>query len=479
MAHERQRILMLCGDMLIDRRILEEGRSLARQGHDITVLASGLEEETVDDDSASYPELTIIRVNPERTARYADGETLRRIQDTIKVFPDFRWDHLLSQFLDYLVEGFRIRPHIIFAHDLPYLPFGALIASAHGAYLVYDSHELYPRQDGINLDGIINFLCIEETFLPYADLVMTVGQSMAEIMAETYQIPLPAVVRNLPGTFGRTLPIPQRRRFHERLGLSETAKVFLYQGWMNLEERNLEVLVEAGPLLDPSAAVIVFMGYGEVGLSALRRRAEELGTLNRQIFFVDKVPQSELLDYTASADVGVIPYRARSLVQTVCFPNKLGEFLAVGLPIMATPLVEIERMTRDAGTAFVQPLDTPEQVRDTIEKVLAAPLDDIRKELQANAYRYTWEEEAKHFLRILSPLINKELIPAGFLASEFHLAEQAMQRGKGAYAQERLKRIMAVVAGHPRFKATMAMPTSNLFQSSALGTITSGDRPLH
>jgi glycosyltransferase involved in cell wall biosynthesis len=66
-------------------------------------------------------------------------------------------------------------------------------------------------------------------------------------------------------------------------------------------------------------------------------------------------PHTELPAYCAGFDVGIIPYRTQERM-TFVNPLKLREYLAAGLPVVSTPIAEVERypglcqIARDAGS---------------------------------------------------------------------------------------------------------------------------------
>ncbi len=57
-------------------------------------------------------------------------------------------------------------------------------------------------------------------------------------------------------------------------------------------------------------------------------------------------PHGELAGYLHAADALVIPYRQSRYVDSV-YPNKLSEYLATGLPVVATPIPELVRFERE------------------------------------------------------------------------------------------------------------------------------------
>ena len=58
--------------------------------------------------------------------------------------------------------------------------------------------------------------------------------------------------------------------------------------------------------------------------------------------------------YLKAFDVALVPYRLTDYTAAV-YPAKLNEYLAMGLPVVATDMVEIRRLNADAGPWCVSP----------------------------------------------------------------------------------------------------------------------------
>ena len=73
---------------------------------------------------------------------------------------------------------------------------------------------------------------------------------------------------------------------------------------------------------------LVFLGPGVEKRPELSEIAAGAGTLGSRVFFLlDAVDQRQLLEFTASADIGIIPYPPIDLNSRLCTPNKLFEFI--------------------------------------------------------------------------------------------------------------------------------------------------------
>lgn len=384
-------VTMLVPDDRIDRRVLLEARTLTRTGARVLVVAAPYPGE-VDLDQAQFPEVDIIRIDTTRAAQIEADLSKTRLGSL-----DFDWKEVYFYTYQFLEAALSRGADLIVAHDLPVLPAAIAAADLTGARLVYDAHELYPEQEYFGQQRIELYRKVELALAPIPDAVLTVNKSIAEEMARRYSIDEPMVLLNAPDATGITVPVPRTRTLREAFGFPESVKLFLYQGSLSLN-RNLEALVEAMSLVQDPDVRLVVMGPGADKRRELESIAATFGILDSRVFFHDAVPQTELLGYTASADVGVIPYPGIDLNTTMCTPNKLFEFLTCGLPILANDLPELRRFVADTGAGIVHPMTDAPSIAAAIDKMASEDLDKHRSAAGGVAPQMTWASQEAVFL---------------------------------------------------------------------------------
>jgi glycosyltransferase involved in cell wall biosynthesis len=386
---------MLVADSRIDRRVLQSARSLHRDGWRVTVIACP-NPGRVDEDRRSYPELTIRRVAADLYATPPCAWQSPHLEGTGWDIRQLNWHHGSFGALAARYPG-----HIIVANDLPVLPIAAAAARVLGSRLVYDAHELYPEQRQLP-QGLRDMAHrLEAAFAPAADAVITVNDSIADEMARRYRLCRPSVILNAVETRDLTRPAPFGLR--RRLAIPDDARILLYQGgfWPN---RNLETLVRA---MCVSAAqtgerpvVLVMVGPNDEGRAALASLAEELGLAGRIVHLLPAVPYASLLSLTSEADAGIIPYPDLDLNSTFCTPNKLFEFIAAGVPILANDLPELRRYVADTGFGRVAPMGSEEAIWYAIEDFFRDDLAPFRQALQRRGSEFSWEAQEPRLLQI-------------------------------------------------------------------------------
>ncbi len=391
--------VMMVHDSRIDRRVLDEARSLAQAGWQVTVIAAPPPEPGYRLDEDLYPDVTIIRL------------PLHTPPPRLPYPPAFQgvsidWKTLFAYHDYFYAEALKHPAHVYVAHDLPQLPAALMAALQSGAWLVYDSHELYPEQELFIETGTIGALTdIEKWLAPLADQVITVNRSIAEMMVIRYKIDLPAVILNCPALHqGRALPLPSTRRLHDDLGLAPQHKILLYQGGYSLR-RNLQGVIEAMRLVEDPDVVFVLMGPDLEKDHELRQLAERLGVLNQRVFFRAGVSPAELLDFTVSAQAGLIPYHYSELNNYYCTPNKLFEFIVAGLPILANDLPELNRFVSQQGIGLNWPMGTPADIARGIDAFFRSDVAAFQRQAQALSPQYVWEGQGRRVVALYQALL--------------------------------------------------------------------------
>jgi glycosyltransferase involved in cell wall biosynthesis len=283
------------------------------------------------------------------------------------------------------------------AHDLHTLPAAALAARRDRATLVYDAHELYPEMSTLSARESRIWRVVERALIGRADHVITVCESIADELSARYRIAKPTVLLNCP-------PRPQITSdrdsdpLRERIDLADrTVPIVLYQGGFTAN-RGLPQLVRAGGLLEQG--VLVLMGWGQLEDELRRIIAEH--RLEERVLITPAVPPSELLEFSAGADIGVIPYEPVGLNNTYTTPNKLFDYIAVGLPVAASPLPELRRFVEGLGLGSTFASIDEAGIAATINAMLGDPerMHSMREAALRAAPSLSWEVEAEKLLAV-------------------------------------------------------------------------------
>jgi len=393
-APARRRVCMFVTNTVsIDVRVTKEAATLAEAGHEVTVL--GLADHDLPAEE-SLEGFRVRRLRPDTLRTPARG--VRRALTPLRS----AW-----ALLDYSWRALRVataeRFDVYHAHDLVTLPVAWAARARRGGRLVYDAHELFTEMARLDAVSRRFFRALEALLIGRADRVVTVNDSIAAELARRYRVRPPLVVRNCPRTFGRRHDRSQST-LRDRARVPGGTPVVLYQG-LYLPHRGLENLVRAAGLF--ARAHLVLMGWGPLR-DPLRRLAEETGLAGR-VTFIDPVPQGDLLAVTAGADLGVIPYRNVGLNNFYTSPNKLYEYCAAGVPVVASRFPELVKVVEGLALGRTFDPDDPASIAAAVDALVEDPaeLARVRMGAAAAADRFTWEREGRLLLDAY------EALPAG------------------------------------------------------------------
>jgi len=237
---------------------------------------------------------------------------------------------------------------------------------------------------------------IEKYLITRVNKVITINNSIGEELVKRYNIEFPYLIFNCPPPLTNGTVPSFKGLLRDAAGISEDKKLVLYQGGFS-PSRGLEELVEAFTFLD-NRYCLVFMGYGslQVELEALVKNR----SLNNRIKFIPAVPQEELLKYTSSAELGVIPYKPVSLNNYYTLPNKLFEYINANIPIVASDLPELRRVIKGYNIGHLFDPNSSRSIAEAIDFVMSD--EHLYRTMKANtlnsAKAFNWDNEAEKLI---------------------------------------------------------------------------------
>lgn len=284
----------------------------------------------------------------------------------------------------------------IHCHDLQNLPIGVLLKwlNRTNQKVIYDSHEYQIEQSG-KPKWLRPFLkCLERFFIQYVDHVITVSDSIANEYSRLYNITKPTVILNCP-------PYQETNKqdlFRIKFGISDESVIFLYQGGFS-RNRGIEDILETFSQIDDPRKVIVFMGYG-----VLEAEIKIAADSHENIFYHEAVSQDVLLDYTASADVGILTYQNTCLNHYYCSPNKFFEYTMAGLPIIASDLYELSRLINKYDNGYLVKNGSSQDLKKCVESIDHNGIAVKRQNALGMRDEFCWENQEKLLLNIYKNL---------------------------------------------------------------------------
>ena len=182
-----------------------------------------------------------------------------------------------------------------------------------------------------------------------------------------------------------------------------------------LERYGIQTLIDALPIVlesVPNAELQIF-GKGEYE-HRLREQVAGLG-LEGRVIFRGFVELEELLSTLATADVGYV-----GMLNDLVLPNKLMEYVALGVPVVISRWETFERYFPEGAVAYFRPGDPQDLARVLVglhrDPERRASMVKRASELYA---RYRWSEQRKVYLGVYEGLLaGSESAPALDVARE-------------------------------------------------------------
>jgi glycosyltransferase involved in cell wall biosynthesis len=385
-----------------DSRVEKEARTLIAAGYRVTVVAD------------AAPGL------PSRERR--DGIDVRRVARRLARVPGLRF--LVHEAR--LARALRaLGPDVLHAHDSNALVPVAWAARSLGAPFVYDAHDLWlgrPRRERSRPYFVLNQLLyglVERLLIPRAAATLTVSEPIARHLRRRYRLLHVHLVPNYPeeGAPG------QRKELRSLMGGGSIGPgaVVLYLGGL-MAGRGLEQLVDAVGMA--RSAELVLLGDGPLA-SDLLRRAAASGAAGR-VHLLAPVAPEDVTAYAASADIGVSPIVPSSLNYRYSLPNKLFQYMAAGIPVVASDLPQVRDVVEGAACGIVVDTTRPVAIAEAIDR-LAYDRDESRamgrRGREAVDARFNWSIAAAVLLRVYAGL-NGHRSPTGRAMVETADADQ-------------------------------------------------------
>jgi glycosyltransferase involved in cell wall biosynthesis len=291
---------------------------------------------------------------------------------------------------------------VVQAHDERALIAAAGIGRRCGAQLVFDAVELpfddeklprWPAARALRLAEIGR----ESALARGAAGWITVNDSLADDIVQRLGVRRPLVLRNCPPA-GRWRSDGRLRR---DIGLPDGARLLLHLNTLRPGE-GVETAIDALTRLPGDIHLAALGPEGQPGfVERMRRRALENGVARR--FNVPPLqPVDKIAAYIAGADLGVIAREGSSRNNRLSLPNRLFQLIGAGLPVAATPLVEIARIVREWGLGRVFDEADPDALAAAVHAMLLPEaLEGFRRAAAAASAALVWERESLPYVRLI------------------------------------------------------------------------------
>jgi len=373
--------MVLRGDIRYDGRVRKEIATLHRYGHAIELIVSDFTGMRLGGDDLGVPVHYLhCRISQNPAANFAD-----------QILFSYKAARIAR----------RLRPTHIHCHNLQGLLAGVWAKRTTNAKIVFDAHELMPE----SLDGARRKVwdLIERRSIFYSDhILMPESNRIAYFENKYVGIPKPVLLQNLP----RRDDIPQGTFdvFRETYPITREQTIVLYTGLI-APGRCVDELIEALMMCDPRFVLVVlgfaYKNYAET----LKQRIKELDLSNR-VFLHDPVPNTEIIKYMASCDIGVALYRNTDINNYFCAPNKVYEYIALGKPIITNDYPGLVEAVKKHGQGICTGSLSPTVLAESCERAAD------RSVVKGGRRKCFWEEQEGILLKIYGGSVDQSRVEA-------------------------------------------------------------------
>ncbi len=276
----------------------------------------------------------------------------------------------------------------IMAEDIVTLPVAVIAGKIRKKRIIFTSREIYTKLAGLHNKRLIQFIIslVESLFIKQADLVVTTGELDSEYLVKLYGLKNTLVQRNLPKYRIDFQPV----NLYDKFKIPRGNKILIYQGVI-LEGRGLPHIISAMDFLAGFSLVIAGGGM----MSERYKNIAAKGKSADRIIFTGPVEYKKLLNYTASADLGICLIENISFSYYYALPNKMFEYMMTGTPALISNMPQMKKIVETYKTGVVTEMNSPEETAEEIKKIFASEM--MFKQYKANCFNaareLNWENE--------------------------------------------------------------------------------------
>jgi glycosyltransferase involved in cell wall biosynthesis len=283
-----------------------------------------------------------------------------------------------------LIEVNNKKYDFIYCNDYPLLYTSVKIKNKIKSKLIYDSHEIYIETINqffpvsgfkgllygklfISLNKLIHRR-IEYNNIRFIDCFITVCDSFLEYFQKKYNIKNHVVLKNCPDIYSEII---NTNKIKKELNLDINSKVLLYQGVLNPGRGIEKILYAAKKFNNDIHFVVIGGGPQENHLKELTKKMN----LNN-VHFLGKKSFKQLLEYTASADLGILLIESINISKELTLPNKVFEYMVASIPFVTNQLPEGSKIVKEENCGYV--------INDSSAQLISDGINSIFKNIDMN-----------------------------------------------------------------------------------------------
>jgi len=262
--------------------------------------------------------------------------------------------------------------------------------------LVYDSREIFSALGTLQLQVLKQKILalIEKLAIRKIKKIVVSGELDAEYLRNYFnnQHINYYVVKNLP----KEVKIIKSNYLRDKFSIPGDKIILIYQGVL-LDGRGIKPTLSA--LEHSDLYVLVIVGDGTYK-NEIRNMIEEKN-LERKVFLHQQVNYNDLLNITASADIGISLIEPITFSYELALPNKLFEYVYAGLPVLVSDLPAIKQFVIENGVGEIVPKTlSSREIIDALNK-LTTNIEKYRTTISEKKDNFTYQSQTDTLLKLL------------------------------------------------------------------------------
>jgi glycosyltransferase involved in cell wall biosynthesis len=271
-------------------------------------------------------------------------------------------------------------------------------AAGRSSIVVYDAiDDVFEGNNVIGMPGVLRRVhaAREARWAHAADGRVTVNEGLAERLTARWGLAEPPlVIPNYPDVPGSA---PVTDLIRAATGLPASTRIVVFQGRLG---PRLGIDEAAEAVLQVPDAALVLVGFGRWADRCRARDADP--RFAGRHFTLPAVHPDEIVAWTASADVAVVPLPPVSVNQRLSTPNKFWEAIAAGTPVVVGPGLDLMGdlvRGHDLGrvAASLAPEDLAAAIRAMLDEAPAARIARRRRIAALARDQFSWAAAAASY----------------------------------------------------------------------------------
>jgi len=191
----------------------------------------------------------------------------------------------------------------------------------------------------------------------------------------------------------------EKDKLRRDLELPKNKKIILYSGHL-YDWKGAQTLADSSKFFK-NDELLVFLGGSDKDIENFKNKNKD----KKNILILGRVLHSQVSFYLKSADVLVLPNSAkREISKFYTSPMKLFEYMASGVPIVASKLPSIEEILTDGVNAVLVEPDNDIKLFEGVKILLQDNIfkEKISKKAFSDIKKYTWKKRVENILRFVN-----------------------------------------------------------------------------